>query len=610
MAAPTQTARDVRVASVSHIGASAKRTLLEDRCRVEAITTAGGIEMTLGVVADGIGGENAGERAAEITVNAIVEHCAHSVGRDIPLMLEEAMAVANQQVFTDARRSRRKMNMGSTAAAAAIVGNQLYVANVGDSRIYLIRGKRVLRLTMDHTWENEILRSGKLTADEVARHPRKDEIVRSIGYDAVLNVDLGLWLNGGNEDEATARAAQGFPLKPGDQVVICSDGLTKTRHDHPSAHYVEEHELANLTAGRSPKQAADLLVKRALDRNVDDNVSVVILAVPGGLRMPRTLLPAFGVATGILLLVAAGVWLLPKRINPADGPSVGPTIPPLPSGVSYVSELEGRAEVVSPGGGRRSLHAEDLIASGEGVYIAVYGSDSYARLGLADGTIVYIGPDTQVELMAIADGIDTHQTILVIERGLILVARDAGVVSTLLVRSPAGKAARSKVAVMGLIFSPDDQRFDVDCFSGLCEVVDDVSGELGDVLDGGQHIWVNVEGEISPPDATRNQLYAFGGYGGGLVLTPTLALATSTSASMPATPTRTQLGPLFIPPSATHTPRPPRDTSTPKPTSTRTVTRTPVPTNTPIPTKTSVPTATRTPKRSPTNTIVPPPTDD
>ena len=601
-ASSIQTERGIRVASVSHIGASTKRTLLEDRCRVEKITTAGGIEMTLGVVADGIGGENAGERAAEITVNAIVEHCAHSVGRDIPSMLEEAMTIANQQVFADARRSRRKMNMGSTAAAAAIVDHHLYIANVGDSRIYLIRGKRVLRLTMDHTWENEILQSGKLTADEVARHPRKDEIVRSIGYDAVLNVDLGLWLQGGKEDEAVARAAQGYPLKPGDQVVICSDGLTKTRHDHPSAHYVEEQELANLTAGRSPKQAADLLVKRALDRKVDDNVSVVLLAVPGGLRIPPKFLPVFGVVASVVLLIVAGVWLLPKLIKPADGPSAGPTIPSLPSGVSFVSELEGRAEVMSPGGGRRSLQAEDLIASGEGVYVVVYGSDSYARLGLADGNIVYIGPDTQIQLMAIADGIDTQQTVLVLERGVILVACDAGGMSTLLVRSPVGPAARSKAAVMGLTFSPDDQRFDVDCFSGLCEVVNEISGELDDVLDGGQHLWVSMEGEVSPPDATRNHLFFFGGYGAGLVLTPTVALATSTSASTPATLTRTPLGPLFVPPSATRTSPPPRDTATLKPTRTMTVTRTPVPTKTPIPTNTSVPTATRTPKKSPTDT--------
>ena len=151
---------------------------------------------------------------------------------------------------------------------------------------------------------------------------------------------------------------------------------------------------------------------------------------------------------------------------------------------------------------------------------------------------------------------------------------------------------------MGLIFSPEDQRFDVDCFNGLCEVVDDISGELGDVLDGGEHIWVSMAGEVSPPDATRNHLYAFGGYGGGLVLTPTVALATSTSASIPATPTRTQLGPLFVPPSATRTSPPPRDTSTPKPPPTSTVTRTPVPT------------ATRTPKKPPTDTPVPPPTDD
>ena len=582
-ASSTQTVGEVRVAAVSHIGASTRRTLLEDRCRVESITTAGGLVMTLGVVADGIGGENAGERAAEITVNAVIEHCTHSVGRNIPSILEGAMKVANQQVFTDARRSRRKMNMGSTAAVAAIVDNHLYVANVGDSRIYLIRGKQVLRLTMDHTWENEILRSGKLTAEEVARHPRKDEIVRSIGYDAVLNVDLGMWLQGGKEDKAEARAAQGLPLKPGDRVVICSDGLTKARHDHPLEHYVEEREFANLTVGRSPKQAADLLVKRALDRKVDDNVSVVVLAVPGGLRMPRTLLPAFGVAASALLLVIAGVWLLLRLMGSTADPSTRSTIPPLQSGFSFVSELEGRAEVMSPGGGRRPLQAEDLVASGEGVRIVVYGADSYARLGLADGNIVYIGPDTQIEMLAIADGIDTKNTILVIEEGVVLVTSDSDTMTTMIVRSQGGTVARSKSAIMGLIFSPDEQRFDLDCFSGLCEVIDEISGGLGHVLEGGQHIWVNTAGEFSLPDATRNQLYAFGGYGGGLVLTPTVALATSTSASMPATPTRTQLGPLFVPPSATRTSPPPRDTEIPQPPPIPTATQAPVPTDTPIP---------------------------
>ena len=144
--------------------------------------------------------------------------------------------------------------MGSTAAVAVIVEERLYVANVGDSRVYLVRGGKAIPLTLDHTWEHETLRSGMLTPEEIARHPRKDEIVRSIGYDADIDVDLGVWIRGGQESESEAISAQGMQLQPGDRVIICSDGLIKTRHDHPSAHYIEDRELVGLTKGRSPER--------------------------------------------------------------------------------------------------------------------------------------------------------------------------------------------------------------------------------------------------------------------------------------------------------------------------------------------------------------------
>jgi protein phosphatase len=229
----------VLTSALSNIGASPRRTLLEDRARGENIRTASGLEIALGVVADGIGGENAGERAAEITVSTIFEHCAGSAERDVPRLLREALIEANRRVFVDARGSRRKLNMGSTAAVAAVCGGRLYVANVGDSRIYLVRDGTAIRLTVDHTWEEEVVRTGRLSPAEAARHPRREEIVRSIGFDRAIEVDLGLWLRAGEESAADAIRAQGLPLRPGDRIVVCSDGLTKTRHDSPEAHYVE-----------------------------------------------------------------------------------------------------------------------------------------------------------------------------------------------------------------------------------------------------------------------------------------------------------------------------------------------------------------------------------
>ncbi|HLF81468.1 MAG TPA: PP2C family protein-serine/threonine phosphatase, partial [Anaerolineales bacterium] len=137
----------VRMATASHIGASPRRTLLEDRARAELITTAGGLQMVLGVVADGIGGENAGERAAELTVQTVIDHSRASNESNVPRLLEQALQEANQRVFAESQKSRRKTNMGSTAAVAAIVDGRLYLANAGDSRVYLLRGRKVLPLT-------------------------------------------------------------------------------------------------------------------------------------------------------------------------------------------------------------------------------------------------------------------------------------------------------------------------------------------------------------------------------------------------------------------------------------------------------------------------------
>ena len=117
---------------------------------------------------------------------------------------------------------------------------------------------------------------------EASKHPRRDQIVRSIGYEPNVNVDLGLWLQGGEESAAEARAAQGLPLKPGDMVLVCSDGLIKTRRDQRFAHYVEASEFTALVRGAIPGWAADRLIKTALKRQVDDNVSAAVLEMPGG----------------------------------------------------------------------------------------------------------------------------------------------------------------------------------------------------------------------------------------------------------------------------------------------------------------------------------------
>jgi protein phosphatase len=361
--------QEIRFAARSHIGASPKRELLEDRSRVELIRTGSGTQIVLGVVADGIGGENAGERAAEVTVETIFEYCTKSIEADIPSMLRNALEEANQRVYSEARRSRRKMNMGSTASVAGIVNGRLYLAQVGDSRIYLIRGDQVRQLTIDHTWENEVVRIGRLSLEEAAKHPRRDEIVRSIGYEKSVEVDLGIWLGTGSEDQSAAEAAQGFHLQPTDRILICSDGVTKPRHDKPTAHYVEEAEFPDLIRGRKPEQGVDALLKRARSRNVDDNVSAVLLEMVGEekvrIRLPST--RTVGIVAMVLTLVVGGIYLIPKVLQNTPEVATAPPIADLPAGVAYLSELQGLAELQLPGSIFQSMKIEQILSAGKDV---------------------------------------------------------------------------------------------------------------------------------------------------------------------------------------------------------------------------------------------------
>jgi protein phosphatase len=577
----------------SHIGASPERVLLEDRSQAEQLRTAGGVVMTLGVVADGIGGENAGERAAEVTVSTVFKHCARSQNRDVPEMLREALEEANQRVYAESRRSRRKKNMGSTAAVAAVVEGRLFLANVGDSRVYLIRGKDAHRLTRDHTWANQVVWRGTLSPEAAAKHPRSDEIVRSIGYEAALEVDLGLWWQGDQLSEAEARAAQGLKLKPGDRVLICSDGVTKARHDNPEASYVEEKELPALVRGAPPDRAVQKIIQRACARKVDDNVSAVILEVEGEEHHWQGALPKRKIAVVIsaLVVLAAGLGWAYHTIRQPSEEGVQSTLPELPSGVAYVSELKGLAEKQSPGSAFLGLQREEIVPSGRGVRVRTVGAKAWLRLDLADTSTLYLGPETQIELRAIADEGAIPETFLVLERGSVLLVRENRSDHSSAIAALIGVTARTQGSRMGAIFDDELQRLHVDCFQSPCQV----EGLKAYSLQAGEHLWVGVEGQAGDIDSARVELYAFGGE--KEPVPPDKSFSEEEIGTV--APTNT-LGPIFVPPTATFTPRP-SDTPIP-PTATFTPTNTPTPTRTPTPTKTPTPTHTPTPTRTPTPT--------
>ncbi len=260
----------LRVTAVSHPGMSGKNN--EDRYGVSAYYTDAERETpaVIAVVADGIGGHRAGEVAAEIAVETISAWVAESDASQPVNTLRHAIIHTGQVISEMAESNSTLEGMGSTCACALIIGDQLYIATVGDSRIYLIRDNTIQLMTTDHTWVQEAIENGLLGRDEARNHPNAHVIRRYLGSRQDVIPDTRLRLRS-NESDTQAEENQGTRLRPGDILVLCSDGLTDL---------VEDDEILEVLKTRNNQGALEDLVKMSNRRGGHDNVTIVTLAVP------------------------------------------------------------------------------------------------------------------------------------------------------------------------------------------------------------------------------------------------------------------------------------------------------------------------------------------
>jgi protein phosphatase len=556
-------AGSIRIGMDQNIGASPKRRLLEDAYFAETMTTAGGQAVTLAIVADGIGGESSGERAANLTVETIVDFVRGSTGGDFPQILEAALQQANQAVFEEGQQEEHKRDMGSTATAAIVCRDRLYIASVGDSRAYLVRDGKVIQLTSDHTWGEEMIRLGKLHPQEAARNPRAGLLVRSIGSEAEVIVDLGLYWNA-REDEAAARSRQGTPLKSGDHVVLCSDGLIKERPDG-RGHFVEAVEFPEILTRNPPLQAARTLVSKAMGRNANDNVSVVVLEKSGGAgALRKSLLRLVLILAVLTVLIFAGAILLPNFLSHIATPTFA-----LPVGSIRIVESGGDVLYMESGQLPAKLQSNSsLPIHAGGTLQTLEGSIQFI---LPDSSRIYLDRFSKVTLTQIADPrTGERNNILTLEQGRLLVAYSppAGYSST--IAAPGNLRAQVSGSILGAAFDPAQSRLEADCLEGECLVAN-----VRDVLQlsEGQSAWASAGG-MGPLEKARYDLWV--GLAGTDVawITPTtLPTATST-----ATPTATR---NYVPVKTTEAPSSGSNpTATPELTSTDftpTVQDTPVP---------------------------------
>lgn len=204
------------------------------------------------IVADGMGGHKAGQTASAIAVQTVMrEYYAAPPGMEVGQALAMAIQAANRQIYAMAQEPAYA-EMGTTIVAAVFRGSQLTVANVGDSRAYLIGRSGIRQITHDHTWVAEQVREGTLTGEEAAGHSYRHVVTRSLGGQPQVEVDVF------HET-----------VHPGDIVLLCSDGLSGQ---------VSDEEMQRIVQANSLQKAADKLIDLANQRGGPDNITAIVIA--------------------------------------------------------------------------------------------------------------------------------------------------------------------------------------------------------------------------------------------------------------------------------------------------------------------------------------------
>lgn len=207
------------------------------------------------VVADGMGGHARGEVASQLVVETVCEAYYRSQDEDIASALRSAVNYANSTVYWQDRNDEtRDINgMGSTCIAAVLLGEQVYIANVGDSRAYIVRDGQARQISMDHSWVEELVREGKITPEQARNHGLRNVITRSIGTQEQVEVDIFT--------EA---------VQHGDVLVLCTDGLSTL---------VEDDEISAIVEQYGPQESASQLIACANERGGNDNVTAIVAKV-------------------------------------------------------------------------------------------------------------------------------------------------------------------------------------------------------------------------------------------------------------------------------------------------------------------------------------------
>jgi len=212
---------------------------------------------SLYIVADGMGGGSRGQIASQYAAKRIMQLYYLTVGEpDLGLRLRDAIENTNLELYSYALQRPELVKLSTTVVAAVVRGEQMHVASVGNSRAYLIREGSITQVTKDHTLVQQLLDEQAISASEAREHPRRDVVMRSLGAEEGVSVDV-----------------YDMRLHADDALLLCTDGLTAFMHDD---------EITDIVSNMSPRAAAETLLRKVQDRGGKDNISVVSVLLRDG----------------------------------------------------------------------------------------------------------------------------------------------------------------------------------------------------------------------------------------------------------------------------------------------------------------------------------------
>ncbi len=204
------------------------------------------------VVADGMGGHNAGDFASRCAISVLTDAVKKDMSFNPIKIIRHGIETANEQVYLEASLDPSKHGMGTTMVAVTIVGYYAYIANIGDSRLYLLNQDGIMQITKDHSLTAEMVRMGQLTKEAARNHPTKNIITRAVGIGDFVNIDFF-----------------DVELDENTQILLCSDGLSNM---------VEDKEMYDIVrSSNNIEEAGQRLVDCANDNGGTDNISVIIV---------------------------------------------------------------------------------------------------------------------------------------------------------------------------------------------------------------------------------------------------------------------------------------------------------------------------------------------